>query len=367
MNREGLVTLPDVGQLSVAGLTLEEARARIRNALARVYSGLRPTGQHSTTYISLSTGKLRTIQVFLLGQVVRPGSYTISSVSRLLNALYAAGGPSRDGSLREVRILRGGKIATTVDLYDVVLGGAVAELPRLQNGDVVFVPNAQRRVTVSGSVRRPGIYELREGEQLQAVVRLAGGLLPAAERERAQIDRIVPPSLRDSLRGQGRVAVDVSLSALLSDSTRDVAVMDADKFTVFALSDRRANTIEITGRGLNRPGTYEWKPGMRVADLITLAGGLTDDAYLDRALLTRTLPDGSRSALRFAPSAALRGESADNLEPARHGRPRHSLALGAAGPPAGQRARHGALARDVRAARRHDARRPAAAGGRPVR
>ena len=307
------MTLPDVGQVSVQGLTLDEARARIRAGLAHAYSGLRPTGQRSTTYLSLSLGRLRTIQVFLLGQVVRPGSYTLSSVSRVLNALYAAGGPSRDGSLRDVRIVRGGHVDAHVDLYDVILGGDAARVARLQNGDVVFVPPASRRVEVRGPVRRPALYELREGEQLAALVRLAGGPLPEAELSHAQIDRVTPPAWRDSLPNQGRVAVDVRLQNVLADSTHDVGVNDDDVLTLFALSSRRANVVEIGGRGIARPGRYEFRPGLRAADLITMAGGLNADAFGENALITRTQSDSTRFALRFAPTAALQGAEAENL------------------------------------------------------
>lgn len=316
VSREGLVTLPDVGQVAVAGLTLEEARARVRASLARVYSGLRPAGQHSTTFVSLSLGKLRNIQVFLLGSVVRPGSYTLSSVSRMLNALYAGGGPTREGSLRDVRLLRGGRPVASVDLYDVILGGRVGggAMPRLENGDVVFVPPAERRVNVTGPVRRPGLYELRAAEQLAALLKLAGGVLGDADLARAQVERIVPPALRDSLPGQGRMAIDVPLAALLADSTHDVALADADSLTLFPLPDRRANVVLIEGRGVARPGTYEFRAGMRVSDLVAAAGGLKPDAYLDRGLLTRTLPDSSRAMLRFSPRQALAGEAAENLE-----------------------------------------------------
>ncbi|HTR96580.1 MAG TPA: polysaccharide biosynthesis/export family protein, partial [Candidatus Acidoferrales bacterium] len=243
VDREGLLALPDVGQVSVQGLTLEEARVRLRAALARVYSGLKPAGRRSTTFVSVSLGRLRSIQVFLLGDVVRPGCYTMSSVARVMNALYAAGGPTRDGSLRDVRILRGGQVATSVDLYDVVLGGASDRMPRLENGDVVFVPAAERRVNVRGPVRRPALFELRAGEQLRALLSIAGGPLPDAELSRAQIDRIVPPALRDSLPGQGRIAVDVPLGRVLADSAEDVAIADGDTLTLFALSDRRANVV----------------------------------------------------------------------------------------------------------------------------
>ena len=314
VSREGLVTLPDVGQIGVSGLTIEEARARIRAALARVYSGLRPAGQRSTTFVSLSLGKLRTIQVFLLGQVVRPGAYTISSVSRVLNALYAAGGPARDGSLRDVRIVRGGEVVAHVDLYDVVLGGAAPQMARLQNGDVVFVPAAERRVRLSGAARRTGIYELREGEQLRDLMRIAGGPLAEAELERAQIDRVVPASQRDSLRGQGRIAVDVPLRAVLAEAAPDVALFDSDSLTLFTLPDRRANTVHITGRGINKPGYYQYRPGMRVSDLIALAGGPTTDAYLEHALLTRTQADSTRLSLRLSPQRALEKSASDDLE-----------------------------------------------------
>jgi protein involved in polysaccharide export with SLBB domain len=313
VNREGVVTLPDVGQVSVQGLTLDEARARLRGALARVYSGLRPGGQHSTTFVSVSLGRLRTIQVFLLGQVVRPGGYTLSSVSRVLNALYAAGGPTRDGSLRDVRILRDGQVSASVDLYDVILGGDASRVARLRNGDVVFVPPAVRRASVRGPVRRPGIFELRDGEQLRALMALAGGPQPEAELSRAQIDRIMPPAWRDSLPGQGIVAIDVALGAVLADPTRDEPVRDGDALTLFALPSRRANFVHVDGRGIARPGRYEYRPGMRVSDLVNAAGGFTSDAYLDRALITRTMPDSSRMALRFSPADAMRDSATDNL------------------------------------------------------
>jgi len=313
VNREGFVTLPDVGQVNVQGLTLEETRARIRSAMSRVYSGLRPQGQRSTTYLSLSLGRLRTIQVFLLGQVVRPGSYTLSSVSRVLNALYAAGGPSRDGSLRDVRVLRGGHNVASVDLYDVILGGDPGNVARLQNGDVIFVPAAERRVAVRGPVRRPALYELRTGEQMRSLLRIAGDPLPEAELSRAQIDRVTPAAWRDSLRGQGRVSLDVALGDALRDSTHDIAMADGDTLTLFKLLEHRANYVEVTGHGIARAGRYEYRPGMRASDLIAEAGGLGSDAYGEHALVTRTLPDSSRLSLRFAPSGAVAG-GADNLE-----------------------------------------------------
>lgn len=313
ISREGQVTLPDVGQVAVAGLTLEAATARVRQSLARVYSGLRADGR-GTTQVSLSLAKLRTIQVFLLGDVTRPGSYTISSVSRVLNALYAAGGPTRSGSLRDVRVIRGGRVVARADLYDVILSGESLPVARLENGDVVFVPPAERRVAVAGPVRRAGLFELKSGEHLRALVRLVGGPRPDADLAHAQVHRIVPPALRDSLRGLGRVALDLRPADVLGDSTRDVTLNDGDSLTFFALPDRRANTLHVSGRGVVRAGDYEFRPGMRVADLVAAAGGVTPDAYLDRAQIVRTAPDSTRHALRFDLRRALAGDAAENLE-----------------------------------------------------
>jgi protein involved in polysaccharide export with SLBB domain len=231
----------------------------------------------------------------------------------VLNALYAGGGPTRDGSLRDVRILRDGKVSASVDLYDVILGGDPSRVARLQNGDVVFVPPAARRVAVTGPVRRPGVYELAEKEQLRALLDLAGGPQPEAELAHAQIDRVVPPAWRDSLRGQGRITIDVALASVLGDSRRDEPMQDNDTLTLFALPGRRANFVHIDGRGIARPGRYEYRPGMRVADLIAAAGGVTTDAFLERALITRTQPDSSRMALRFSPAGALANAPTDNL------------------------------------------------------
>ena len=313
VNREGQVTLPEAGQVDVSGLTLEGARVRLRAALAGVYSGLRPAGQRSSTFMSVSLGKLRSIQVFILGQAVRPGGYTVSSVARVLNALYAAGGPSMSGSMRDVRVLRGGRVSGAVDLYDVILRGDTSKEVRLEDGDVIFVPPAGRRVALQGPVRRPGLFELRPGEHLRALLEMAGGVLATADVERAQIDRVVPPARRDSLRGQDRIAVDVSLIQVMSDSTRDVELEDADQLSVFPITGSRMNTVAFRGHGVLKPGVYEYQPGMRLKDLIERAGGLAPDAYAYRAQITRTAPDRTRSALRVNLAAALAGDEGENI------------------------------------------------------
>ena len=313
VNREGAITLPDVGAIVVNGLTLEGARSRIRAALAPLYAGLRSTGRGSTASLDVSLGKLRSIQVFLLGDVVKPGGYTVSSVSRVLNALYVAGGATRRGSLRDVRVLRGGRVAGRVDLYRLLLTGDAADETRLQNGDVVFVPPVGRRVGVSGPLRRNGSFELKADEQLAALLQMAGGPNADADLQRAQINRIVPPELRDSLRGQDRIAVDVSLARVLGPRGGDVTLCDADELVVYPVGAERRNTVTISGRSVTKPGLYEYRPGMRLRDLVELAGGLRPEAFLGRAQVTRTAPDRTRSALRVDVSRALAGGPGDDL------------------------------------------------------
>lgn len=317
VNREGAVSLPDVGTIPVSGLTLDGARSRIRAVLARIYAGLRPAGRGSTVSLDISLGKLRSIQVFLLGDVVRPGGYTVSSVSRVLNALYVAGGATRQGSLRDVRVLRGGRVVATVDLYRLLLTGDAADETRLENGDVVFVPPVGRRVKVSGPLRRDGLFELKSGENLRALLRMTGGPLADADLARAQINRVVPPGLRDSLRGQDRIAVDVSLADASGGGGEDVPLCDADELVAFPIGQERRNTVRIGGASVLKPGVYEFRPGMHVRDLVAMADGLRPEAFLGRAQVTRTAPDRTRSALRVDLGRALAGEPADDvaLEP----------------------------------------------------
>ncbi|MEK7330460.1 MAG: polysaccharide biosynthesis/export family protein, partial [Candidatus Eisenbacteria bacterium] len=207
VSREATITVPDIGQVVLNGLTLAQAKRLITDRLATVYSGIR--ARRPTTFVDVTLGKLRTIQVFILGDVVRPGGYTISSVSTVLNALYNAGGPTPSGSMRDVRIIRHNEIYRRVDLYGYILTGSKAEDVRLQSGDVVFAPPIGKTVAVTGEVHRPAVYELRPEERFHDLLRLAGGIRSTAYLDRVQIDRIIPFSERDSLAGQDRVALDV--------------------------------------------------------------------------------------------------------------------------------------------------------------
>jgi len=311
VSREATISVPDIGQVVLNGLTLGQAKRLITDRLGAVYSGIR--ARRPTTFVDVTLGKLRTIQVFILGDVVRPGGYTISSVATLLNALYNAGGPTPRGSMRDVRIIRRNQVVQHADLYGYILTGSKAGDVRLQSGDVVFVPPIGKQAAVVGEVHRPAIYELAPGEGLQDLLRLCGGVLTTAVVDHALIDRVVPFASRDSLAGQDRVVVDVPLRTVLANAGTNDEIHDRDILQVYRIGDTRKNTVEISGRSVIRPGVYQFRPGMRMVDLVKDAGGLDPDAYLDRAQIFRTNRDGSRTMRSFNVNKALANDEDDNI------------------------------------------------------
>ena len=312
VSREATISVPDIGQVVLNGLTLEQAKRLITDRLSTVYSGIR--ARRPSTFVDVTLGKLRTIQVFILGDVARPGGYTISSVSTVLNALYNAGGPTSRGSMRDVRIIRHNQLYRRVDLYGYILTGSRAEDVRLQSGDVVFVPPVGKTVAILGEVHRPAIYEVRPEERFHHLLGLSGGVLTTALLDRMQIDRIIPFSERDSLRGIDRVAIDMSLTAILADSTHDPEILDRDIIQIFRIGDVRKNTVSILGSVVFHAGTFQIKHGMRVSDLVQAAGGLTSDTYFDRAYLVRTAPDLSKSIHAFNVGKAMARDPENDLE-----------------------------------------------------
>ena len=312
VSREATISVPDIGQVVLNGLSLAQAKRLITDRLGTVYSGIR--ARRPTTFVDVTLGKLRTIQVFILGDVVRPGGYTISSVATVLNALYNAGGPTPRGSMRDVRIIRHNQIYQHADLYGYILTGSKAADVRLQSGDVVFVPPIGKVAAVVGEVHRPSIYELRQGEAFQDLLRLAGGVLSTAVIDRALIDRVIPFGQRDSLQGQDRIALDVPLKAILADSTQNPEVHDRDIVQIFRVGDVRKNTVEITGKPVIHAGVFQWRPGMRVSDLIHDAGGFDPDVYMDRAQIFRTNADLTRTMRSFNLSKAIANQGDDNLQ-----------------------------------------------------
>lgn len=296
VNRDGFVFIPQVGQLYVANLSLAQLRDLLYARLGRVFSGVR-RGPNATTRFDVTVSRLRQVQVYVVGDVALPGAYGISAAGTGLTALYAAGGPTANGSMRRIEIRRGADLVDSLDVYDYLLRGINAS-PSLGTGDVVFVPVHGGRVAVTGSVVRPARYEILPGETLRDVLRMAGGFDAGAVRQRVQIHRILPPDSVDS-PGRARVVIDVGAGDFSGNAAPGIPMEAGDSVVVFALPEAVSNYVTVAGN-VYLEGRIGLTRGMKLSDAIRLAGGPRPDVYLDRILLSRMRPDSSRYQLRSA-------------------------------------------------------------------
>src|SRR5881409_84374 len=210
VTREGFILIPQVGQVFVSNLTLDQLRDLLYTRLGRVYSGVRRS-PGATTRFDISVANVRANQIYVVGEVSQPGAYQISSLGTVLTALYAAGGVTERANMRRIEVQRLGKPVASLDLYDYLLRGDTRSDIRLETGDVVFVPVHETRVQVSGAVIRPGIYELRAGEQLGDLLATSGGFRADAALQRLTVHRILAAAERGPGRAP-RAAVDVALA-----------------------------------------------------------------------------------------------------------------------------------------------------------
>lgn len=289
VTREGFIVIPQVGQVFVNNLTLSELESVLTGRLARVYSGVRRGG--GTTRFSVSVANLRSLQVFVVGDVERPGAYRISSAGTAFSALYSAGGPSRAGSMRQIEIRRGGKVVDLLDAYDYLLRGDATHDVRLETGDVVFVPPHGPMARVVGAVVRPATYEMKPTESIADAVRFAGGLAPDGDARRVTVERILPVAARVA---GGR---DRDVLALTLDAGATIKVGTGDVVRVGVVADRQRNRVVVRGNVWS-PGLVAITPGLTLSGALRLAGGLRPDTYLGRLLVTRLRSDSSRVQLR---------------------------------------------------------------------
>ena len=301
VTREGFLLIPQVGQVFVSNLSLDQLRDVLYTRLGRVYSGVRRS--NPTTHFDVSVANVRANQVYVTGEVNQPGAYQISSLGTALTALYAAGGVTDRADMRQVLIRRNAQVVDTLDLYDYLLRGDTKRDTRLETGDVVFVPSHGQRAQVIGAVSRPAIYAIKPGETLADLLRAAGGFRPNAALKRVTIFRYLPAAERRQ-PPLARGAVDVALApAATGDaSVGDVAVPavgleDGDSVVVDSLPPLAAQyTVGIAGM-VNKPGMYPWHPGMTARELMLLARGPRIGAYLKEAEVARLPIDRSAGQL----------------------------------------------------------------------
>lgn len=250
VSRDGVLNLPELGPITVAGLPFSEFRRDLNRRVEQMLIG---------TQVSISMGELRTIRVFILGDAVRPGSYVVSSLATISSSLYFSGGISEIGSLRNIQLKRDGKIVARLDLYDLLIDGDTSGDARLQPGDVILIPPIGPTVGVSGAVRRPAIYELKGESSVSDVLELAGGLKPVAFPAASRIERID--------RSDRRTVVSVDVESIAGGATR---VTDGDNIFIPEVLAKLEGSVELAGH-VHRPGSYEFRSGMRLTDLLPSA------------------------------------------------------------------------------------------------
>jgi protein involved in polysaccharide export with SLBB domain len=261
VSRDGSIPFPEIGPINVSGLRFDEMRTAINDRIAQQMIGVRA---------NITLGELRSIQVFVLGDVVRPGSYTVNGLAAISNALFASGGVRPIGSLRNIALRRNGTTINTLDLYDLLLRGDTRSDIRLQPGDAIFVPPIGPTVSVDGEVRRPAIYEVRNEQTVADLVALAGGLNPNANRSAVKLERVVP--------NRGTTVQDVDLA---TNEARTV-VRDGDVLRVQPNLEQLESSVRLAGH-VFQPGLAQWFEGMRLRDLLPtpeLVKPLADLSYV---------------------------------------------------------------------------------------
>jgi len=269
VDRDGKITIPEIGPVQVAGMTFDQMSKHL----------ISKTNQIVGTKIDISMGSIRTIPIFVLGDVKRPSAYTIGALATITDALMIARGPSAIGSMRRVELRRKDKIVTYFDLYDFFLNGDKSRDVVLESGDVVFVPVTGPLVGIAGNVKRPAIYELKDKFDLQNLFDMAGGIIPSAYTQQMQVERIV--------KNEKQIVIDINDKTL--DLVKHFVIQDADLVKIFSIVDFDDNAIHLSGN-VKRPGKYAFTTGMRIKDLVSQADDLKNETYFDYALIKRESP-----------------------------------------------------------------------------
>ncbi|MGL4853598.1 MAG: SLBB domain-containing protein [Phocaeicola sp.] len=291
---DGFINIENIGLVYLNGLRIQEAEKHLRQELDKIYAGI---GGEGSSDMKLTLGQIRTIQIHIMGEVVTPGSYSLSSLSTAFHALYQAGGISPLGSLRNIHLSRGGKTVATIDVYDFILNGKSIEDLRLQEGDVILVPTYDQLVEVTGKVKRPMYYELKKGETVQQLLTFAGNFTGDAYRKNLSL-----------VRQNGR---EYQMYTVEEPAYATFPAMDGDVVTVGEMLNRFENRVEIKG-AVYRPGFYQYGGKLNtVRQLIEQADGLLGDAFTNRAVLHRQRDNLTLQVVSIDVAALLEGSIPD--------------------------------------------------------
>ncbi|WP_302801307.1 SLBB domain-containing protein [Parabacteroides goldsteinii] len=294
---EGTILIPNLGPVSVSGLTIETAENRIRQELGRIMSTLSGNTDGANTFVSVSLSQIRSIKVNIVGEVVAPGTYTLPSFATLFNALYAAGGVNKIGSLRGIKVYRNSKEVAKLDVYDYLLNGKYNTNIRLEENDMVIVSPYDQLAVVRGKVKRNRIFEMKKGETLQQLLNMAGGFTGDAYKKDVRIKR----------KADSRYQI----ATVTEDKYPTFAMMDGDSLLVDSVIPFYENRLIVTG-AVWRPGEYELNGTVHtVKGLINQAAGLKGDEFTGRAQITRLNPDFTTTVVAVDIRGILNGTSPD--------------------------------------------------------
>lgn len=292
---DGYINIEDIGLVYLNGMTVSEATDYLRKELNRIYAGI--DSEKPVSQIKVTLGDSRTIQVNVMGEVLTPGTYALSSFSSVFHALYRAGGVNDIGSLRAIQLVRGGKPIATIDVYDFIMRGKATDDIRLQEGDVVIVPPYQALVTIEGNVKRPMKYEMKDGENVKTLLKYAGGFSGDAYTRALRMIR------QNGREYQVYTIDDIDYSVF--------PVKDGDKVTAEAILNRFENKLEIKG-AVYRPGIYQFGGSLNtVRQLVEKADGLMGDAFTARAVLHRERDNLTREVISVDIKKVLDGTIPD--------------------------------------------------------
>ncbi len=288
---EGKVIIPKIGPVFISGLTIEKATSKLKKYLSKIYSGL----TKGNTYMEVSLGGVRSISVNMVGEVTLPGTYNLSSLATVFNAMYAAGGPADDGSLRNVKIIRNNKTVTILDFYKFLLNGTLPGNMRLQDQDIVFVSPYSNRVEIKGQVKRSNMYfDMKPGETLKNLIHFAGGFTGKAYTGQIKIFR--------NTATEKKILV---VNAAQQDTTR---LKDGDVVVVDSILNRFENRVQMTG-AVMRPGEFALDSAMTLRQLLHDADGLRRDAYQKRIAVYRLKKDLTRETVSLNLSRLLKSDT----------------------------------------------------------
>ena len=285
---EGKVNIQYVGQISVSGMTIEAATQKIKGAISRIYSTVR-SGQ---SQVSVSLSRIRTIKVTIIGSR-QPGNYSISSLATVYNALFLGGGPGKNGSYRNIELIRNNKVYKNIDIYRFLVSGNQSDNVGLKDNDVIRIPAYTNRVTVEGEVKRPGIFEMKKGEHFSDLLNFASGFNEFAYTASVNV-----------LQKTGK---EFKVADIQAAQYSSYIPLNGDVYRVSKILNRFENRIIIEG-AVFRPDTYSFYQGMRISDLIAQAEGLKEDAYIKRARIVRLKSDLTYENVNVDLSKAMSGD-----------------------------------------------------------